>query len=258
MNTPPTPPRRSNRFGQIDWQSGGIRGLGPVFNGHRHGRWNFWYPDGTLWQCGAFQHGLATGTWESYLPNGDLEYQVIFEAGRYEGDIVAWHHNHVPSAVGSYRDNERHGRWRWYDDTGVLLQEGNYECGKRDGVWRRFNDDGTLLQLVTYERGVRHGAFVIAAAPGDFAAVGEFEHDEIASAIDPQYAATPNFKLTLVGARWRGDDLPIPDCDAPDVPCDSPDLPHVSTGIVDLMLDQINDFRGFVTPTSNPNDDQEE
>ena len=35
---------------------------------------------------------------------------------------------------GEYKDEEKHGVWKWYRENGQLKEEGNYNYGIKDGI----------------------------------------------------------------------------------------------------------------------------
>jgi uncharacterized protein len=57
--------------------------------GRRHGLWEHYYPDGTLWQRRHYHHGKAHGLWEHYYPDGTLWGKGHCHHDRLKG-IVKW------------------------------------------------------------------------------------------------------------------------------------------------------------------------
>jgi uncharacterized protein YdhG (YjbR/CyaY superfamily) len=45
-------------------------------------------------------------------------------------------------AVGSMRDGELHGAWRWYRRDGTLLRTGSFRRGEQVGEWTTYDRDG--------------------------------------------------------------------------------------------------------------------
>ena len=47
--------------------------------------------------------------------------------------------------LASYKDGQKDGPWRIWNEKGVLRFEMFYTKGKKSGVWRTWNDEGDLL-----------------------------------------------------------------------------------------------------------------
>lgn len=45
----------------------------------------------------------------------------------------------------SYKEGEKDGPWRIWNDKGVMRFEMFYTRGKKSGIWRTWNDEGLLL-----------------------------------------------------------------------------------------------------------------
>ena len=59
--------RRSEYYGD-----GQVKAVGPMKDGHLHGRWKWFRRDGTLMRTGQFSHGRQTGTWTTWDRNGNV------------------------------------------------------------------------------------------------------------------------------------------------------------------------------------------
>lgn len=69
---------------------------------------------------------------------------VAQEDFRKRGLSVTYHTNHKKAWVGKYRNYQKHGKWKFYDDEGHLLEVESYSRGKRNGVRKEFYPDGKL------------------------------------------------------------------------------------------------------------------
>ena len=45
----------------------------------------------------------------------------------------------------TYKDGEKDGPWRIWNDKGIMRFEMFYTRGKKSGIWRTWNDEGVLL-----------------------------------------------------------------------------------------------------------------
>ncbi|MCB2221021.1 MAG: hypothetical protein KQI35_11545 [Bacteroidetes bacterium] len=85
------------------YESGAKRIAGPIKDGERHGKWEAWYEDGTLWSVGTFENGVENGTKTVYYENGNKYYE------------------------GYIKNDERVGTWKFWDEDGNLVKEVNYD-----------------------------------------------------------------------------------------------------------------------------------
>jgi antitoxin component YwqK of YwqJK toxin-antitoxin module len=69
----------------------------------RNGQWKAWYENGTIWSEGEYKEGKRNGIG------------------------IAYHENGKKYIEGMYRDDTRVGPWRFYDTTGVLVNEVNFD-----------------------------------------------------------------------------------------------------------------------------------
>ena len=68
--------------------------------GHRHGYWEEYHPNGSLWFKGTYNNNNFEGYWEVYYRNGN------------------------PWFKGNYDNNgTRIGYWEWYYDNGELREQ---------------------------------------------------------------------------------------------------------------------------------------
>lgn len=68
-------------------------------------------------------------------------------------------------AVGSFKDDHRHGKWIYYHPNGKVSKEVNYVDGQLDGSWTHFDENGFKALDVAYKAGKPHGTWANYAAP---------------------------------------------------------------------------------------------
>lgn len=69
---------------------------------NRHGLWVSYYETGLKWSESYYVHGVKNGHSVTFFPNGKIRY------------------------VGEYKEDEKVGRWTFYDEEGNVVQEENY------------------------------------------------------------------------------------------------------------------------------------
>lgn len=78
-----------------------IEGLNNMY-GNREGLWAAFYEDGTKWSENFYSNGVKSGHSITFFPNGNVRY------------------------VGEYRNDERIGVWKFYDEEGNITGEENF------------------------------------------------------------------------------------------------------------------------------------
>lgn len=91
-------------------------GNGKFQNGHPHGEWTYYYPDGNVKASGHYTDGKREGKW--------IEYSVFYNT--FEGDV-------------NLNGNNR----KKY----LVKSSGIYKNGLKEGRWERINVDGTVNVL---------------------------------------------------------------------------------------------------------------
>lgn len=70
--------------------------------GKKDGHWTYWYKDGKVWSECDFQSGKKSGMSTVYFDNGQKRYE------------------------GMYENDKQIGIWRFWDESGKLVQEKEY------------------------------------------------------------------------------------------------------------------------------------
>lgn len=79
-----------------------IEGLNNMY-GNREGLWVAYYEDGTKWSETYYSNGIKSGHSVTFFPSGTIRY------------------------VGEYKNDERVGTWKFYDETGKLTSEEKFQ-----------------------------------------------------------------------------------------------------------------------------------
>ena len=62
---------------------------------------------------------------------------------------------------GAFKNNEKSGVWKEWNEKGIKISEGNYNRGLRDGFWIGWNDNGSKQGEVTWQNGKEDGLWII-------------------------------------------------------------------------------------------------
>ena len=108
---------------------------------------------------GQYTDGRRDGLWVWTYPDGQREYQMVYEAGR-RVRAQGWHPNGRLERTQSYQDDRLHGTVQSWDRHGTLREEASYAAGQRHGTYLLWDHDGQRLYTAEYQRGTLHGAAV--------------------------------------------------------------------------------------------------
>lgn len=76
---------------------------------------------------GTYKDDLRDGQWKAWYENGKIWSEGLYKNGKRDGLGIAYHENGKKYIEGMYREDARVGLWRFYDSTGVLIQEINFD-----------------------------------------------------------------------------------------------------------------------------------
>lgn len=122
-------------------------------------QWRHWDGQGRQLSVERFwvAEGRAVGYFESTFDpaTGRVTAQSLktLDDGAWSGWRTFWHDNGVQSGLIEYVDGLRQGRDVSWDRQGRLSVEGQREGDLRSGVWRYWDDSGELLDERVYVRG---------------------------------------------------------------------------------------------------------
>ena len=179
-------------------------------NGKKQGNWIRVWPNGSVYYTGSFDADVPEGVFQHYYETGEPMSKIIHtEKGR---KSIATHFRPDGSlqAEGLYLTTnelnvdrealrQKHGAWKYYDNTGqlrlvegyelgilhgvttttasngVVIESGNYANGNRDGVWKNFSEAGTLLSEIGYNKGLFEGICRVNYATGMPRSIGMYK-----------------------------------------------------------------------------------
>lgn len=90
--------------------------------GFLNGKYQKFYPDGTLEKEGRYENNELTGEFRSYHPNGKVRETLSMEHDLEQGAFTEFHANGQRAADGTYKSGVEHGVLHKYDSTGTLIQ----------------------------------------------------------------------------------------------------------------------------------------
>ena len=167
---------------------------------HRaHGKWKWFYDDGTLKMEGTFTHGLKNGYFKEYDRDGNLltiskyvngeKEQQVEELTKLDVKTDYWPDG-TPKIIASYKDGVPEGVRREYDKNGKIeksytfhngkvIAEGVFtDGGKHEGLWKEYYDDGSLKSEGNYEDDKKTGSWKYYYPNGQLQETGVYENGQ--------------------------------------------------------------------------------
>jgi len=113
------------------WQNGKICFEGNILNGVQHGKWTFYYEDGTKSSETYFKNGIQDSIFESWFPNGKLNSRIVIDENsnfKLE-DIIGRRHGYKETyySNGQMKYKEEGLTKTYYSISGELIKEEEYE-----------------------------------------------------------------------------------------------------------------------------------
>ena len=115
----------------VDSSTGQVLLEAELADGHLHGEFRTWYPNGGLREQGTWAHGLPVGVRTRWHSTGHKAEQGSFVAGLREGPWPSWYRAGQLAWSGSWSGGERQGTWTHFTESGEVLEVEEWELGTR-------------------------------------------------------------------------------------------------------------------------------
>jgi len=129
-----------------------------------------YYPNGRERVVGSYLNGIPEGIRREYDEEGKIVKSYIFSNGVIIGEGIVdengfkqgywkeYFFNGVLKAEGHYRNNNKTGVWKFYEDNEKVKQTGKFNNnGFQIGEWKWFHNDGSLKRIENYGNGTLDG-----------------------------------------------------------------------------------------------------
>jgi antitoxin component YwqK of YwqJK toxin-antitoxin module len=128
------------------------------------------YEHGVCIGKGSFENRQKNGDWVEYKDG--LESHGAYVYDRKQGPWTVSKNGRVV-AQGEFLDDERAGRWDFYDDNGKTRASGTFDNGHRVGDWTQWQPDGSYC-AGTYENDYQEGLWTYYSPSGQLMFQGNF------------------------------------------------------------------------------------
>ncbi len=106
---------------------------------------------------GVLSQGIEQGLWKFWDKKGNLDQEVTYKDGEFEGPYVSYHENGKKKEEGSFDHNHIHGTFKTWYDTGDLESQGYYHFGIKDSIWFFYYPNGKVYETGNYKKDARVG-----------------------------------------------------------------------------------------------------
>lgn len=126
-------------------------------NNIMQGAYKSYYTNGSLWESGNYENGLATGIWHEYDQAGRVKKITDWREGKtYSRRFFQYHANGKMQSDVFYLLNHReelpHGTWKQWYANGKKKAISNYAGGIPHGEWKSWHENGKRKFKAVYQQ----------------------------------------------------------------------------------------------------------
>lgn len=135
-------------------------------DGQEYGLYTAFNKDGVLVMSVEYSEGEYNGDYQYFFDDGRLKELTTYSEGKKEGPALGYYSNegHPLEYSGSYKNNERDGKWETYTVEGTRKSIMNYNEGVFDGEYKTFATGNTQSSSIhvfgQYSNGNRTGEWL--------------------------------------------------------------------------------------------------
>jgi hypothetical protein len=93
-----------------------------------------------------------TGIWVTYYVNGQKSHEIHYDAGKYQGEFIAYNPDGSKCYVQHFDHQVAEGTDTGYFASGRTSYQGIYKAGKPVGTWTWYNEDGSKKSTKDYSK----------------------------------------------------------------------------------------------------------
>lgn len=122
--------------------NGIIKSEGEYLENRRTGLWKYYYENGSIEQKGDFLYGVPHGKWVWYYEVGTVKREEDYRLGKEDGESVEYDEYGEIIAQGKYIEGLKEGKW--FFDFQVQTEEGDFKNDFKHGFWKYYFPNGKL------------------------------------------------------------------------------------------------------------------
>lgn len=119
-----------------------------LYNGERKR-----FSNGRLIQLNNYENGKLTGLYEYYNSEGNISVRGHYKNDNKHGEWKHYDNKNKLKELSNYDNGVLNGFYEKYNFKGIIEKKGNYKNGEKDGMWRFYNLYGSERSLIIYKDG---------------------------------------------------------------------------------------------------------
>ena len=116
-----------------------------------------------------------SGVFKEYGSDKKLTSETCIKNGLLEDSTTIYYPTGTIKEIRSYREGQKNGTWKTWNESGKRTAEASFKNGKKDGFWYVWDDQGTKRYEMFYEKGEKKGVWIIRDENGDVINREEFK-----------------------------------------------------------------------------------
>jgi antitoxin component YwqK of YwqJK toxin-antitoxin module len=103
----------------------------------------------------SYKEGLRSGNFHVKDSLGVIFFIAEYTADTLNGSYMEFYANKRYKVVGHYSHGQKNSWWKYYNESGQLIEVGEYRDDKKSGWWQYYNENGELILEGEYENDER-------------------------------------------------------------------------------------------------------
>ena len=138
----------SSVFAQLSVDEDGIYydNLGKPYTGVYVEKYDNGVTKSTTTLISGRKHGIAA----IYFKDGTLSEFRMYRNNQMHGTWITWNESGIKTAEANYAADKKNGKWYIWDENGVKRYEMTYFDGNKVGTWYMWSDKGELIETKEY------------------------------------------------------------------------------------------------------------
>lgn len=126
--------------------------------GVRHGPFRSYWPNGSIFEIGSYDHGVRSGTSRMYHESGGIYTRSDYMQRKLHGEVWSKRPSGMPLFNGKYENGLPTGHWTFYDPQGREVERIDMMAGKPGGgMYVRYGDKNAKIIECPTLAGWEHG-----------------------------------------------------------------------------------------------------
>ena len=142
-------------------KSGRLKVEGQLKDGLFEGIWKTYYESGNIKSSVNYSEGLVSGEAYFFFDNSQKVRKALVKYDDDE-DIVLYsefHENGARKVTLEYMDGKPHGDANYFFKTGTIQIEGNFKDGEKNGRWKFYDENGEKIGMERWRKGEKRKGF---------------------------------------------------------------------------------------------------